>query len=247
MQQKEKNGKKQTKTPSPPKLTLQIKDKFDREFIHLVIEIGKRYTTFTKQDKLKIENWIKKLCIPTINEEWKKDRNLHAILMLDMIINNKLEEPYNKFPTEIQSLPLLSKTVVKSRLSKKFNTEISLSDFDTDMELLSNGFLNQFFVFSSTENLKEITGRRLKEKKIELRQKIGKFNIKSKTLTHPRSKSIENIDNDNSHYNILNKNYSHCPFVDKKLINDYYFQRDIDKLKKLLSSLETENKVYIIF
>lgn len=40
--------------------------------------------------------------------------------MLDMIINNDFLEPYNKFPPE-SHIPILNKTVVKSKLSNKFS------------------------------------------------------------------------------------------------------------------------------
>ena len=55
----------------------------------------------------------------TNNYEWRKNRNLHAICLLDMILNNRFEEPYNKFPND-GPLPLLSKPIIKSKLSKKF-------------------------------------------------------------------------------------------------------------------------------
>ena len=49
----------------------------------------------------------------------EKNRNLHAICLLNMILNNYFEEPYTKFPPE-GPLPHLSKAIVKSNLSKKF-------------------------------------------------------------------------------------------------------------------------------
>ena len=49
----------------------------------------------------------------------KKNRNLHAICLMDMILNNRFEEPYNKFAPD-GPIPILSKTLVKSRLSNKF-------------------------------------------------------------------------------------------------------------------------------
>ena len=72
-----------------------------------------------KHNRLRIESWCKKLCHVTNNNEWKKNRNLHAISLLDMILNNRYEEPFNKFPTD-GPLPLLSKTVIISKLSKRF-------------------------------------------------------------------------------------------------------------------------------
>ena len=72
-----------------------------------------------KHTRLRIESWCKKLCQVTNNYEWRKNRNLHAICLLDMILNNRFEEPYNKFPGD-GPIPLLSKPIVKSKLSKKF-------------------------------------------------------------------------------------------------------------------------------
>lgn len=40
-----------------------------------------------------------------------------------MIINNNFEEPYNKFPPE-GSVPILSKTLIKSKLSSKFSAAL---------------------------------------------------------------------------------------------------------------------------
>ncbi len=54
----------------------------------------------------------------TDNDDWKKNRNLHAILILDMVLNNKIVEPYNKFPGG-NELPLLSKINVKIKLTDK--------------------------------------------------------------------------------------------------------------------------------
>ena len=97
----------------------QITDEYDREFIALITDIEQRCRKLDKHDKLRIESWCKKLCQVTNNIEWKKNRNLHAISLLDMILNNRFEEPYNKFAPE-GPIPVLSKTLVKSRLSNKF-------------------------------------------------------------------------------------------------------------------------------
>jgi len=100
----------------------KITDEYDREFISLMIDIEKRSEVLNKYDKLRIKNWCKKLCQITKNIEWKKNRNLHAICILDSILNEHFEEPYNKFPPE-GNVPILNKSLVKSRLSKKFFEE----------------------------------------------------------------------------------------------------------------------------
>ena len=72
-----------------------------------------------KHSKIRVESWCKKFCQITNNVEWKKNRNLHTISLLDMILNEHYEEPYTKFPPE-GPLPILPKFLVKSRLSQKF-------------------------------------------------------------------------------------------------------------------------------
>ena len=100
----------------------EITDEYDREFISLMLTIEKRSEILNKYDKLRIKNWCKKLCQVTNNVEWKKNRNLHAICILDSVLNEHFEYPYNKFPPE-GSVPILNKALVKSQLSKKFFQE----------------------------------------------------------------------------------------------------------------------------
>jgi len=97
----------------------EITDEYDKEFINLIMEIEKKSSSLNKYDQLRVRNWCKKLCQVTNNIEWKKNRNLHAICILDGVLNKHFEEPYNKFPGD-GPVPILSKTLVKSKLSKKF-------------------------------------------------------------------------------------------------------------------------------
>ena len=99
-----------------------ITDEYDKEFISLMVTIEHRSEALNKYDKLRIKSWCKKLCQVTNNVEWKKNRNLHAICILDSVLNEHFEEPYNKFPPE-GSVPILNKALVKSKLSKKFFQE----------------------------------------------------------------------------------------------------------------------------
>ena len=99
-----------------------ITDEYDKEFISLMVTIEHRSEALNKYDKLRIKNWCKKLCQVTNNVEWKKNRNLHAICILDSVLNEHFEEPYNRFPPE-GSVPILNKALVKSKLSKKFFQE----------------------------------------------------------------------------------------------------------------------------
>ena len=101
----------------------KFNDDYDAEFINLMLDIQERIDNFCKSDKLKINSWAKVLCIPTINVEFKKNRNLYAIKLLDNVINGKLEDPFNKFAKD-KELKTISSILVKTQLSDKFLNEI---------------------------------------------------------------------------------------------------------------------------
>ena len=114
-----------------------ITDEYDKEFITLMVTIERRSEVLNKYDKLRIKNWCKKLCQVTNNVEWKKNRNLHAICILDSVLNEHFEYPYNKFPPE-GSVPILNKALVKSQLSKKFFEEALKMQNEGQSESISN-------------------------------------------------------------------------------------------------------------
>jgi len=86
-------------------------NKLDEEFIKLMIDIEKNYTLFKKHDKIRIEQWCKKLCQITINPTWKQNRNNYALLLSNCVSNGTLAEPFNKVPPE-GSLPALNTHIV---------------------------------------------------------------------------------------------------------------------------------------
>jgi hypothetical protein len=145
------------------KLKLEVNNKYDYEFINLILEIEKRQENLSKGQKIKIQSWIKKFCIPTENLEWKKNRNLHAILLLDMILINRFEQPYDKFPKEDEALPLLSKYNVKSVLSDKFYKISFEKNFENNLEGISEGKKNLEIISSPSKS-------KLFENKILLKQ-----------------------------------------------------------------------------
>ena len=111
----------------------EITDEYDKEFIILITEIENRMPTLPRHDQLRIKSWSKKLCQITNNTEWKKNRNLHAICLLDSILNNRFEDPYNKFAPE-GAVPIINKTLVKAKLSQKFikSSGQIFKNFDND-------------------------------------------------------------------------------------------------------------------
>ena len=129
---------------------MQVKtfiDKYDKEFVNLMLEIDKRIQFYSKNDKLKINSWVRTLCLPTTNRSWKKNRNLYAILLLDSILNNKINPPFNKFAKENNDLPVLNPTEVKSLITKKFYDEIN---FDNDEQI--QNFINLNYLNNNEQN-----------------------------------------------------------------------------------------------
>ena len=166
----------------------EITDEYDREFISLMLTIEKRSEILNKYDKLRIKNWCKKLCQITNNIEWKKNRNLHAICILDSILNNHFEEPYNKFPPE-GSVPILNKALVKSRLSKKFfeetlNMQKNEEQFEPKQQNMDN--INEDNEEYENENENESNdnnkNNNFNKNKLRNNNNVNKFNVSNENI-----------------------------------------------------------------
>ena len=147
-----------------------------------------------KHAKIRIRAWCKKLCQITTNIIWKKNRNLHALSLLDMILNGRFEEPYNKFPPD-GPLPFLSLPEVKSRLSNNIlsyaklvfdSPECKKNINESSINLLNNNKNNKMKLEINKCNDPELL-KRLIDKlndKIELTRKIiSEQNEEKKILT----------------------------------------------------------------
>ena len=147
-----------------------------------------------KHAKIRIRAWCKKLCQITTNIIWKKNRNLHALSLLDMILNGRFEEPYNKFPPD-GPLPFLSLPEVKSRLSNKIlsyaklvfdSPECKKNRNESSINILNNNKNNKMKLEINKCNDPELL-KRLIDKlndKIELTRKIiSEQNEEKKILT----------------------------------------------------------------
>ena len=152
----------------------------------------------------------------TNNYEWRKNRNLHAICLLDMILNNRFEEPYNKFPND-GPLPLLSKPIIKSKLSKKF--------WLYSQYLESQNYINSEDEFSSSDNynnnineieendnnvnyMNENMNINKNNFKVNYRRpKTSEIKVKNKTMNRIRINNNENrTTNKKRNINSINKN-----------------------------------------
>ena len=244
----------------------QIKylDKYDKEFVNLMLEINSRLENFSKLDKIKINSWIKSLCLPTNNLPWKKNRNLYALKLLDNILNFKLEKPFTKFAELSENLPMLDSILVKSQLSNKIkmimnniHPDIQIQNFieanmgnninyeqdqNLDLDILNK---NRPIYRMKTPTANEIKKRyNFNDINNNKDNKIKKGNIRYNNM------GINNINNynTNSFYKgdqLLNKNYFD---FDKKLNNEpgYFkktkpnFESQKSQLKSTIEELENE-------
>ena len=184
-----------------------ITDEYDKEFITLMVTIERRSESLNKYDKLRIKNWCKKLCQVTNNVEWKKNRNLHAICILDSVLNEHFEEPYNKFPPE-GSVPILNKALVKSKLSKKFFQEalrmqtVGQDNNDINVEnnnnpKYENNSQNQNYNMNNNMIINEGNDEIINEQKKEierLKNLVKQKDLEIETLINDKNKMQETID-----------------------------------------------------
>lgn len=96
-----------------------------------MVEIDKRYQLDVKlqrHEKIRIEQWSRKLCQVTKNTQWKRNRNLYAMWLLDMILNKKLEKPFTKVPDQSNELEMLQVTEVRAKLTTKVKNVLNKRD-----------------------------------------------------------------------------------------------------------------------
>ena len=151
-----------------------------------------------KHTKIRIQTWCKKFCQIISNINWKKNRNLHALNLLDMILNDNFEEPYDKFPPE-GPLPYLSLAVVKSKLSPKilnyakfvFNTPEKKRSESSGNIIYNKKMKIEINKCNDPELLKRLI-EKLKNKIEETRKVIIEQNEEKKILTK-KVTQLENL------------------------------------------------------
>ena len=245
----------------------QIKylDKYDKEFVNLMLEINSRIENFSKLDKIKINSWIKSLCLPTNNLPWKKNRNLYALKLLDNILNFKLEKPFTKFAELSENLPMLDSILVKSQLSNKIKMIMNNIHPDIQIQNFIEANMGNNINYEQNQKLDlDILNKnrpiyRMKTPTANEIKKRYNFNgvnnnnkdnrIKKGNIRY-NNMGINNINNynTNSFYKgdqLLNKNYFD---FDKKINNEpgYFkktkpnFESQKSQLKSTIEELENE-------
>ena len=191
-----------------------------------MITIEKKSEVLNKHDKLRIKSWCKKLCQVTNNIEWKKNRNLHAICILDSILNEHFEEPYNKFPPE-GSVPILNKALVKSKLSKKFFEETIKMQNEEQFEQQNNEE-NQNY------NDNNINNTNIGNKK-KLRNQNKKFNSNDFNNMEINDKSNIIFNEQQKEINRLNEVLKQKDFeIDTLIREKAQMQKHIEELEQMV-------------
>ena len=224
-----------------------FKDNYDAEFVKLMVEVQNLIDDFCKSDKLKINSWAKKLCIPTINIEFKKNRNLYAIKLLDNVCNGKLEEPFTKFAKD-KEIKLLDPILVKTQLTKKFLNYIK--QLEENENIYNNPNINNYNYVNKKEKLRNKSQKKKSliqiikgENKQKGQQKtknnyaIDYYNQILLSPFRQRSKTAYKTKNNNNKYEINNKQNNFYP-SDILLMNNYNnfpYQKksDIMELKQI--------------
>ena len=185
-----------------------------------------------RHTKLRIDSWCKRLCQIIDNECWKKNRNLHAIYLLNMIINNIYEDPYNKFPSSAP-IPLLSRPLVKSKLTKKFwkaTQNIFEATIKGDFIHFDNKKLKEAFIDEKNNN---IIINDINEKKIK--------NSNNKYLDMYKDEALDNhLENDLSNNKISELDEKRILFEKCKAL-----KLKNDNLDKIIIQQEEENTTLI--
>ena len=245
-----------------------FKDNYDAEFIKLMIEVQNLINDFCKSDILKINSWAKKLCIPTINIEFKKNRNLYAIKLLDNVCNGKLEEPFTKFAKD-KEIKLLDPILVKTQLTTKFLNYIK--QLEEDENIYNNPNINNYNYIKEKEKLRNQSQKKKslieiirKENKEKEKQKPKKYNFaidyynqillspfrqRSKT-SYKAKNSNYNCENNKNNFNpsdiLLMNNYNNFPYRKKSDIMELkcnsYNKYEKLKLRNMISMLKSRSK-----
>lgn len=106
-------------------------NKYDKEFVGLIREAEARIEKLDKGKKIKLNSWLRCLIVPSKKTEWKRNRNLYLISLIDNLINNRLDEPFNAFaPDNAKELKTLSPEIIKSQLSNRFFKEIDINKIE---------------------------------------------------------------------------------------------------------------------
>ena len=159
-----------------------------------------------------------------------------------MLINKRIEEPYNRLPPE-GPLPILSKTLIKSKLSPKFWKQTK-NIYET------NSFPSQqISPIKNNENLsnnnKNLTqSKMVKNMNINMKEKNKNINIKKQRAKTPTLKNtnLKNLNSSNVQNNIIIKNKVNMNKNNNKQIRNNKNIRNISNKNLRNNSIKNNKK-----
>jgi hypothetical protein len=75
------------------------------EFALMIYDIEYSYGGLPKAQRWRVEQWVKKLCSEPDHPAWRKNRNRYTQLLLSMVQQERLSEPFDKLPSDSKLPP----------------------------------------------------------------------------------------------------------------------------------------------
>ena len=199
-----------------------------------MLEVEERYKNFGRHEKIRIEQWSKKLCQVTTNTAWKRNRNLYAMLLTDSVLNGKLIKPFTLVPPD-SHLPVLNKAEVNSQLSAKFKAfqkNLKSKSIDRKLHEDSKDVENQD---PQLINIRANVGRSFDQReKSNNRERLSKFKKASprreeeefpkRYIIHPREKSRGNS---RSRGSSKKRRHNFDPSLERKMLSHPLYKNEV--------------------
>lgn len=184
-------------------------DNLDRVFYSYIKEIQKTYVSLSKTQRIRVEKWIEKLTSTGRNPTWRKHRNMYTKLLLNMIITQNLEDPFN-VPPEDGPLPqfpshLIAKTKrdmigphessfwreLYKKLDDSHDNSSNESNIDSTIQSISQPGLSRE-IHNLNLLIKE-QQQRIELLEQQLRDERIKYELENQRLRYAHKMEIENL------------------------------------------------------
>ena len=166
-----------------------------------------------------------------------------------MILNNRFEEPYNKFPGD-GPIQLLSKPIVKSKLSKKFwlysqylesqnliNKEEEIFNDNNEEEYSNNYINNEQSIKIKYKRPKTVNYKKTVNIKNNIKNNIGNKSIKKKNKNNIFKNDIDEINELNDIIYNLQCELNKQDFIINNQINEKMkLQKKIHELEQIIKN-----------
>jgi hypothetical protein len=90
-------------SPTPQDETARLED----EYRAYALEIERGARELNRHEKIRVDQWLTKLSMGFTNPVFRKNRNLYAKLLYDMVLKKELQDPFKSVPPD-GVLPKLS-------------------------------------------------------------------------------------------------------------------------------------------